>query len=202
MDKVYCLSESSEGSLLCPFLREALDSLSGTPYKLHHVDYIGILSHVILLESGFIPLEPLVSQWKWRASNYVKLLYMFPPESRDFTLFVSSLGTQVQILVKDSSSSMLSVNLMPSEYIDLRGISPRFINMSRFNRIVKNQVCLPLSNDARIANKSYPGPESLESLPNEIIVLIAEHLDSRRDLSSFRKASKRIHALLDEKKKS
>ncbi|CAB4069132.1 unnamed protein product [Lepeophtheirus salmonis] len=112
MDKVYSLSESFGGEALCPSLKKALEDLE--TQKLHPLGYIAVLVHVALEESGFGRVDD--------------------NEGLKVTLFVNTLGSIIQILVKgnfrdpinisrDESYTIYECNVMPSEFIDLKASS-------------------------------------------------------------------------------
>ncbi|XP_040573326.1 uncharacterized protein [Lepeophtheirus salmonis] len=220
MDKVYSLSESFGGEALCPSLKKALEDLE--TQKLHPLGYIAVLVHVALEESGFVPQSPIASQWT-SSLDFIKLFYTFPSQGRvddneglKVTLFVNTLGSIIQILVKgnfrdpinisrDESYTIYECNVMPSEFIDLKASSSsrespskvlKLQQMHSFSTTLKNTVILPMANAVRIFKNCYPGSESFEILPNEIIILIAQYLGKPRYLLNMEMTCKRIQYLL------
>ncbi|CAB4067022.1 unnamed protein product [Lepeophtheirus salmonis] len=218
MDKIYRLSDTSDDRGICENLKVTLEKLRDI--ELENLAYITILSHVVLLESGFIPQSPIDVQWNPEVDS-IKLLYLFPSQDLSqnqciiekqpvFTLFVSKLGSLIQIIVKgnfvdptiphhqDESSSLYFCNITPYEFLNYsHGTSHvKLQNMPAFSMRLRNSVILPLINQVRILRHTYPGVESMEILPNEIVTRIVEYVNKARSVLNMEMTCKRFQALL------
>ncbi|QQP49680.1 Fbox protein 7 [Caligus rogercresseyi] len=213
MDKIYWLCDSSDGKGSCQNLEGALKDLGTQTH--FPLGYITTLCHVILLESGFCPKDPIKSQWNRKASS-VSLNYTFSKLTSsggsdegeeedviDFTLRSLPYGPWSSSPMDESQNESFTLHydlVSPSEYVDYSQDSPvvKFHNLPKFSKDVKNKIVLPIVNALRVLWSHYPGLESLEILPNEILIRISEYLPQPRDFLNMETASKRLQGLLRE----